>query len=332
MKIRFRRKVRARRWSLAAFLAGAYLLLGVLWVLFSGRVALDRALGVESLAQVELYKGLAFISLSAAIIFLIAYRLLRRVDRESERANQSREALHRSEQRALAGLFAASLAHDGNNLLAVIRPNLTYVRRRVDLSGDEAAAFDDVERAVLRMAELFRRLRDAGRQKVSGPPERLRLVPAIAEAVGMARGHLRVKHCSVQVEGDESLELKAHRGLLEQLVINLVINAADATGGEGRIEVRIERRHEVALVEVHDDGPGVPPDQRSRIFEAFYSSKQEGAGIGLVSARACAESHGGRIEVVDSHLGGACFRALLPIQAEGGVPTAVATRPLLFAR
>jgi signal transduction histidine kinase len=93
--------------------------------------------------------------------------------------------------------------------------------------------------------------------------------------------------------------------------------ALDAVHDRGRVKVRIQAGPDgSAIVEVHDDGPGVPESQRARLFEAFYTTKKEGTGLGLLSAKKCAELHGGKIEVLASPLGGVCFRAHLADAAD----------------
>jgi len=96
------------------------------------------------------------------------------------------------------------------------------------------------------------------------------------------------------------------------MLLNLILNAADATHGRGRIDVRLRRAEDMAILEVNDDGPGVPAERRGAIFDAFYSSKAHGTGLGLLTVKVTAEEHGGAVEVETSDLGGACFRVRLP--------------------
>jgi signal transduction histidine kinase len=109
---------------------------------------------------------------------------------------------------------------------------------------------------------------------------------------------------------------------LHRSVLNLVLNAADAVEGRGIIEVRLSASGPQAVLEVHDNGPGIPEDQRRRIFEAFYTTKAMGTGLGLLSVKACADEHHGHVEVLSSPLGGALFRLTLPLAPK---PTPVST-------
>jgi signal transduction histidine kinase len=106
---------------------------------------------------------------------------------------------------------------------------------------------------------------------------------------------------------------------LFRCLLNLMTNAADACPKEGgRIEVSAYPMEERGLViEVADNGPGIPMDQRSRIFEPFYSTKgSQGTGIGLAVTRKIVAEHGGKLEIVESPLGGALFRIVLPESLE----------------
>jgi two-component system sensor histidine kinase HydH len=135
----------------------------------------------------------------------------------------------------------------------------------------------------------------------------------VQESVEFARSHERVRHCDLVLQAPVSVLVHVDTSTVVQSLLNLVINAADAAGPGGHIAVRVSRQDDEAVVEVHDDGPGVPLAQRSKIFEPFYTTKEAGSGLGLVSVKVCAEQHGGRVVVSDSDLGGACFRVTLPI-------------------
>jgi signal transduction histidine kinase len=108
------------------------------------------------------------------------------------------------------------------------------------------------------------------------------------------------------------VRLHTHPLLLQQILANLVVNAGEACGGKGRIEVRLHDSPEFVLLEVHDDGPGVPVERRERIFDSLETTKPAGTGLGLFSVKSCVAALEGSVEVGDSPLGGACFRVRLP--------------------
>jgi signal transduction histidine kinase len=103
---------------------------------------------------------------------------------------------------------------------------------------------------------------------------------------------------------------------MEQVFINLILNAYDAMpdGGELRISARLVR--EMVEIQVHDTGPGVPEEIRGRIFEPFVSTKDSGTGLGLSVSYGIVAAHGGSLDLVLDRGPGACFRIILPIKGD----------------
>ena len=117
-----------------------------------------------------------------------------------------------------------------------------------------------------------------------------------------------------------------------QVLDNLLSNAVKFTPEGGSVSVRVARLRETCTVEVEDSGPGIPVDERDRLFERFFRSRDAiarsipGTGLGLVVSRRIAEAHGGSLELVDGVGSGAAFRLVLPL-AERAVP-APALKPV----
>ena len=107
--------------------------------------------------------------------------------------------------------------------------------------------------------------------------------------------------------------MEANPTTLRQMLLNLILNAAEATEGKGIIEILIRQTADTALIEVHDNGPGIPLEKRPTLFTAFYTAKSQSAGLGLLSVKVYVELHQGHVEILDSHLGGTCIRITLPI-------------------
>lgn len=110
--------------------------------------------------------------------------------------------------------------------------------------------------------------------------------------------------------------LTADPGQLKQALINLIINAIQAVGPNGRIEVslRADQKAGTFLLQVRDNGPGVPGEKRSAIFEPFFTTKSEGSGLGLWIVQQIATAHGGIIAVEDAQDRGAAFTLQLPLR------------------
>jgi len=111
------------------------------------------------------------------------------------------------------------------------------------------------------------------------------------------------------------------------MVVNLVVNAAEATSSEGTIEVRLVLEPTRAIVEVHDDGPGIREDAREAVLRAYHTTKPDGTGLGLATVKTCAEAHGGCVEIGTSPLGGALVRVVLPMAAGAATDRPPTARP-----
>jgi len=107
------------------------------------------------------------------------------------------------------------------------------------------------------------------------------------------------------------------RNLLVQVLLNLILNALDAIGENGRIEVTVSENTHESILEVKDSGPGISEEQQEKLFEPFFTTKENGSGLGLAVARKIMTEHGGRIEVANRPGGGAAFRVFLPLRCIG---------------
>ena len=278
-----------------------------------------------------------------------------------EKALQLRRAqtdLVRAEKLASVGLIAAGVAHEINNPTAYALANLRLLEDALEtLRAHRAAAprraagsagapptpaeAQDAERladeALRDALEGIFRIRDivAGLKSLSQQdarvPEAVRLSKVIETSVGLARPAVRLA-ATVTLALDRSCFVLGHTGQLSQVIINLVVNAAEAMPEEptrpGTIEVRtLAVEGEIAL-EVRDNGRGIPAAELGEVFRPLYTTKATGTGLGLAISRRIVEEHGGRIEVESIVGEGTTFRVVLPQHAapEAAEPT-TDTRP-----
>lgn len=243
------------------------------------------------------------------------YEELRQYVRQVE---ESQQALVRAEKLATAGRMTASIAHEINNPLQAVqnclhlaqRPELGEAKRQEYLALAEAE-LERLRKTVQRMLEFYRP-GSLERQQVM-VDELLRQVLALMSPQLEQRG--------IRVTTGFSSRLPpviAVRSQLEQVFINLIVNAYDAMpeGGELRITARPVR----SMVEIifRDTGPGIPPEDRLRIFEPFFSTKPQGTGLGLSVSYGIIAAHGGNLDLLPERGKGAAFRILLPAKGERG--------------
>jgi signal transduction histidine kinase len=209
--------------------------------------------------------------------------------------------------------IARGLAHELKNPLTPIQMSLeTLLAAQRSNPAAFARLFPEAAGAMLEEVERLRRTVDAFSRFARLPkPNRTRL--ELCEWLqGVLAVHGERSGIELDAKCDGPLWVEADRDQLTQVLVNLLQNAADALDGQGRIAVRAEASGSGISLSVEDDGPGIPADQRAKIFEPYFTTKEKGTGLGLaISSRIVAE-HGGQIgvEAVEPH--GVRFRITLP--------------------
>jgi signal transduction histidine kinase len=293
----------------AAILAGAYVLLASVYIILSGYVAAGASHSVEELRRIETIKGVLYVAVTSLLIFAGARWAMRRMEHDARELLRREQALVVNEGRVFAGLTAASIAHDVNNVLTALLAD-------IELMEEDGGGSEDLSRlrhSVRRMVGLNQRLLDSAQAFVTREGTPLDVRDAARESVAVLRSHVDLRRCRVSCEGEAGVVIAANPVLMHQLVGNLVMNAAQATGPMGIIDVRVSARDDHAVIEVHDNGPGVPAERRADLFTSLATTKSDGNGLGLFSVKACATGLDGQVEVGDSPLGGALFRIRLPL-------------------
>ncbi len=243
------------------------------------------------------------------------------VVRTAQAFNAMTESLRRtlqklSQQEAVAavGEFAASLAHEVRNPLSSIRVDLQRCRRKLNAESGEAGEL--VDRALVEIDRLNQSVSDFLRIARSGQVSfaKVDLRMPLEAAVRAAAPRFEVTRASLEYLPPEApVWVAADPSALEQLVLNLLLNAADVSEEGERTVLRLERRQDGAVVSVCDEGPGIAPQDASRVFEPFFSTKRDGTGLGLSVARRIALAHGSELEVESSPGNGARFWFVLPV-------------------
>jgi PAS domain S-box-containing protein len=226
--------------------------------------------------------------------------------------------LVRSEKLALVGSLAAGLAHEIGTPLNVISATAEYLLP--DAQDDSRARLKEIVAETERISRLVRELLSFARGGTTGRTE-VALQSALDRVISLLRITLDRKRVRVEVDVPETLPpVYADPDGLHQVLLNLIVNGSQAVKDGGRIGVRaravdVEGDRMVAI-EVHDDGPGVPPELRERILDPFYTTRAEGTGLGLAVCARIVSDHGGDLRVAEGPLGGASFVVQLPA-AEG---------------
>jgi len=216
-------------------------------------------------------------------------------------------------QEALArlGQMAAVVAHEVKNPLAGIKGAMQVLMSRRDSGDSETVVMRDIVARIDALNDLIQDLMTFARPK---PPRvtAVNLRQLIDEAITMLRRDPAGSSLTVDVEG-EAAEVTVDPDLMRATVLNLLLNSAQAMGGHGRIRVTSAVRNGMWMLDVADNGPGVPVDMRDQILEPFFTTKARGGGLGLPIAKRVAEMHNGTLSLAFPPTGGTVATITAPL-------------------
>lgn len=256
------------------------------------------------------------------------------LEQELRERQALQQQLIQSAKLAAIGTLAAGVAHELNQPLTVIRAQVQELLETADgpvvflgsVGGDEKAMLRDVEEQTTRMMQIIEHLRVFSR--ASHAKKALMSVnEAVTRALGMMGRQLRSRGIEVRLSlAPDAGEIEADAIQVEQVLLNLLTNARDALDGRAGGMIRVSTRPAAGgpaatrpgvLIELSDNGPGIPAELRDRVFEPFFTTKQvgQGTGLGLSVSHGIVTDHGGRIELATRAGPGATFRLWLPCRA-----------------
>jgi signal transduction histidine kinase len=248
------------------------------------------------------------------------FKDLTRVERLEER-ERLRDRL------AAVGEMAAVIAHEVKNPLAGIEVMAGVLRRKIPASPDAQALLTDIIKEAKMANAIVQEVLDFVRP-IRLQVERTSLSEAVHGAITLADTKARRGAVNVDVRLSTALPLiQGDQHQLTQLFTNLLINAYEAMSGSGRIVVAGELTRmadggagrEAVLVEVTDDGPGMPTEVSDKVFDPFFTTKAQGSGLGLAIVRKIVDAHDGRLDLRTAPGQGTTIRLTLPVSADEGL-------------
>lgn len=258
--------------------------------------------------------------LSTALAFAAGAWLATRI------ADRRRQTLARdgeAERRAYVGTLATGLAHELRNPISTIRMHLELLhedwsRPATEREEHSRKRLEGILREVRRLeTSLDDFLRFASEQRLREEPLQLNtMVNELRDFVAP-----RASSQGVKLEATTAPDLPVVTGdgpLLRHALLNLLINALEATAADGTVRISTGADAGGAYIKVEDSGRGIPSELRERIFEVYFSTKPAGTGLGLPTARKIVEQHGGRIDVESEPGRGSAFTIRLPLNRHAG--------------
>ncbi len=259
------------------------------------------------------------------VLELSSAGLEREVARRSQELLEAQAELARTERLASVGRLASGVAHEINNPLLVVMHVLERLQQAEPGSSDvtRSASVETAHSAARRIARIARQLLDAGRATATEPSRLgpILVAPVVGQALLATRDAVGEIPVAVTVDGD--LAVAGDAGLLEQVLINLITNAAHALEDwpDGRIDIRADREGTRVWVSVADNGPGIDETIHDRLFEPFVTTKPvgKGSGLGLAVSVGLMRSQNGSLRLVATSSEGTELR----LELEGVPPAPV---------
>ncbi|HTS09816.1 MAG TPA: ATP-binding protein [Candidatus Eisenbacteria bacterium] len=237
---------------------------------------------------------------------------LRESREEIERLHRTQ--MSRAEHFATLGEMATGLAHEIRNPLAGIAGVIEIISRDLPSTSPAREVVKDVRQEIARINHIVTDLLQTARPH---PPKvgKSDLNVTIEHAVMLARQQALARGVEISLQKEPSLpEVEHDSDQIHQVMLNLLLNALQAIDRKGKVEVKLSLKNAAAVVEVIDNGRGIPSENLPNIFRPFYTTKGDGTGLGLSLARRIVEDHQGRIDVASTVGKGTTFAVVLPLK------------------
>jgi signal transduction histidine kinase len=222
-----------------------------------------------------------------------------------------------SRRMASIGRLTAGVGHEVKNPINAIVVHLELLRNKVHAGGDALRHLDIIQSEIRRLDRVVQTLVDFSRPvELQLKDQDLRAV--VASVLGLASAELQTRGITVESQSPTRPVLcRVDADLLEQALLNVVLNGAQAMATGGLLEVRLAEDTRWAYIRVRDHGEGIPDEIRARIFDLYFTTKKEGSGIGLAMAYRIVQMHHGQIDVESKTGSGTTFVLRLPLISAG---------------
>jgi signal transduction histidine kinase len=259
-------------------------------------------------------------ALGVMVVAILAGYLAERLRLTGGALNVATRRANEAERLAVLGKIAAGLAHEIRNPLGSITGSIEMLRESVSMSEDERRLCDIIKREARRLNDLVGDMVDLSTPRAP-KPEATDVAALARDVVALAANASRASDVVIVYDGPSTEAVARCDGAqMRQVLWNLVRNAIQATSAGSRVTVRLVERDQEITLAVDDQGPGIPQDAASRIFDEDFTTRTHGAGIGLAVVRRIVDDHaavGARLAVERAEGGGASFKLTLRRDAGG---------------
>ncbi len=276
-----------------------------------------------ALTRVQRFLFLSLLGLfvSGTVILVWVYR--RMIAPLRTNLTESRAIIERQEKLASLGVFATGIAHEIRNPLTAIKVRLFSLKASHRPGTSDHEDLEVIENEIDRLERIVRDFLQFARP--SEPDlKRISAAKLLQDTAGLLASDLAKRSITLKLDLDTEETVRADADKMKQVLINFVQNAADSmdTGGTITLRTRLDKQTlqgrsvPAVVLEISDTGTGIPPEVQKRLFDPFFSTKDNGTGLGLCIAARIVEKHGGVIDY-DTHLSrGTTFSIMLPLPSK----------------
>jgi signal transduction histidine kinase len=304
--------------AVVSSLVGAGFFAALIWLITSGIVALPADQGVTHMPWADMLFSLVVSCVGLLVVAVLSGYLAQRLQSASSQIKVANARADRAERFAILGSLATALAHEIRNPLGSIKGSIEMVREAPGLGDDERRLCDIIRRESERLSDLVTDMMDLARPK-KPTFEVFDICRSAVDVVTLSRSSLG-SDSVISYEGPPSLSYTGDAGQIRQLLWNLLRNSLQASPENTPVIVQIASIDHAIEIRVIDRGTGIADDLKPRVFDPFFTSRSNGAGIGLAVVRQIVDSHDGLIDVLDTDGGGTTMRVVLPtLHAPSGI-------------
>jgi len=223
------------------------------------------------------------------------------------------ESLRRNDKLTTLGMLAAEIAHEIRNPLTVIRLLFDSLNLRFETDDERQTDVTVIGEKLNQLEEIVERVLSFGRNR-EGMHARYSFNRVTEDTLRLVRLKLHQQKIEIDFKpARPEIFVEVNKGQIQQVMLNLILNATQAMSEGGRIEIELGRAEQFATFQIRDTGSGINEDVKAKIFESFLTDRPDGTGLGLSISKRILRSHRGDIELVDSSGGGTTFRFWIPL-------------------
>ena len=236
-----------------------------------------------------------------------------RLEDKIQELTETRKELSQKQRLALVGEALSKMSHEIQNKIGGVSIWVQNLERYLETDVNARDYIHELKNAIASFMEMLVHFKRFYRESVLAR-ENTNISDILHESIEAVNLDIEEKKITISLDVQESNALEIDRSQIKDMLLNLLLNAVFYTPQGGEISIRSVQQGSGLLIQIQDQGPGVPDFNKELIFQPFFSTKSSGSGLGLAISQNIVIAHGGQIQVTNAKTGGAVFEILLPVE------------------